>query len=80
MDKNIIGQSPFFSGLAPDLLTELAKIAVLKKYKAGDHIFAEGDKGTGFYLVARGLVKIYKNVLSGKEQILHIFGPGEPFG
>jgi CRP/FNR family transcriptional regulator len=30
--------------------------------------------------VATGLVKIFKVSPGGKEQILHIFGPGEPFG
>jgi len=40
----------------------------------------EGDAGTGFYVVISGRVKIFKLSAEGKEQILHIFGPGEPFG
>jgi CRP/FNR family transcriptional regulator len=43
-------------------------------------VFHEGDPGIGFYMVAAGKVKIYKMSPDGKEQILHIFGPGEPFG
>ena len=43
-------------------------------------IFSEGDEGYGFYVVAKGMVKIYKVSPEGKEQILHIFGQGEPFG
>lgn len=31
-------------------------------------------------MVGQGRVKIFKMSLDGKEQILHIFGPGEPFG
>ncbi|MBW1740429.1 MAG: Crp/Fnr family transcriptional regulator, partial [Deltaproteobacteria bacterium] len=34
----------------------------------------------GFYVVVEGLVKIFKVSLEGKEQILHILGPREPFG
>ncbi|MCI5223317.1 MAG: Crp/Fnr family transcriptional regulator, partial [Candidatus Electrothrix sp. AR4] len=35
---------------------------------------------SGFYMVGQGKVKIYKMSLDGREQILHIFGTGEPFG
>lgn len=43
-------------------------------------IFAEGDDGNGFYVVVAGRVKVFKISLEGKEQILHIIGPGAPFG
>jgi CRP/FNR family transcriptional regulator len=49
-------------------------------FRKGENIFAEGDEGTGFYVVLSGRVKIFKVSPEGKEQILHIFGPGEPFG
>jgi CRP-like cAMP-binding protein len=48
--------------------------------KRGQEIFAEGDEGNGFYVVISGRVKIYKLSPDGKEQILHIVNPGEPFG
>ena len=40
----------------------------------------EDDEADGFYIVAAGHVKIFKTSLEGKEQILHIYGPGNPFG
>lgn len=43
-------------------------------------IFHEGDAASGFYIVETGKVKIYKLSLEGREQILHIYGPGKPFG
>ena len=46
----------------------------------GEIIFSEGDEGNGFYVVISGKVKIFKLSSEGKEQILHIFGPGSPFG
>ena len=51
-----------------------------KFYDKGKTIFLEGDEGNGFYVVADGRVKIYKVSLEGKEHILHIYGPGNPFG
>ncbi len=71
---------PIFNGLSQAQYDELAAIIVDKTYKRGQIIFSEGDPGTGFYVVVDGRVKIYKLSLEGKEQILHLWGPGEPFG
>lgn len=46
----------------------------------GEAIFSEGEDADGFYVVITGRVKIFKLSPDGKEQILHFFGPGEPFG
>ncbi len=78
--RQILAKSELFGGLPPQYLDEIEKITVSKQYGRGENIFFEGDPGIGFYMVATGRVKIFKTSLSGKEQILHIFGPGEPFG
>ncbi len=70
---------PLFSGLADEQMRELAAIVINKPYTRGQIIFQEGEEGRGFYVVQAGRVKIYKLSPDGKEQILHIFGPGEPF-
>ena len=46
----------------------------------GELIFQEGDSGEGFYIVAAGKIKVFKMSFEGKEQILHIYGPGHIFG
>ncbi len=43
-------------------------------------IFNEGDPGSGFYIVEQGRIKVFKLSIDGKEQILHIYGRGRPFG
>lgn len=78
--KKIIAESILFSGLSVGELEKIAMIAVPKSYGRGESIFFEGDEGNGFYMVIEGRVKIFKMSMEGKEQILHIFGPGEPFG
>ncbi|MBC2712580.1 MAG: Crp/Fnr family transcriptional regulator [Desulfosarcina sp.] len=72
--------TPLFKGLSEPQLDEISTIAVGRQYKRGEFIFMEGDEADGFYIVADGKVKIYKTSLEGKEQILHIYGPGNPFG
>lgn len=77
---HIISSIPLFDGLPQDQLRDLTQIAVDKHFKKGQIIFSEGDEADGFYVVVQGLVKIFKLSVEGKEQILHIFEPGEPFG
>jgi CRP/FNR family transcriptional regulator len=76
----IISSIPLFQGLSIEELQEIRNIAVDKFYGKGRTIFLEGDDGNGFYVVADGKVKIFKVSMDGKEQILHIYGPGHPFG
>jgi CRP/FNR family transcriptional regulator, dissimilatory nitrate respiration regulator len=69
-----------FEGLTPKQYEALASIVMDQTLKRGQMIFSEGDEGTGFFVVVFGRVKIFKLSAEGKEQILHIMGPGEPFG
>ena len=68
-----------FNGLSLQQLDEIARITTDREYRKGEPIFADGDDGIGFYLVISGRVKVYKVSPDGKEQIMHIFGPGQPF-
>jgi CRP-like cAMP-binding protein len=74
-----LSQVDLFKGLTVEQLDAIARIIKEKEYKKGQLIFADGDEGVGFYLVIAGRVKVYKLSPDGKEQIMHIFGPGKPF-
>ena len=74
-----IASIPLFEGLPTKQLEELAMIVTDKVFRPGQIIFSEGDEGTGFYVVITGRVKGFKLSFEGKEQTLHLFGPGEPF-
>lgn len=69
-----------FKGLPDKSLETLGRIAVASFFDKDLEIFTAGSDAEGFYGVVRGKVKIYRSSLSGKEQIIHIFGPGEIFG
>ncbi len=71
---------PLFEGLPREQLEALSRITVTVALNKGQIIFSEGDEGKGFYVVLKGRIKIYKLSPDGKEQTLHIFGKGEPFG
>lgn len=78
--QQVIGNSLLFKGVPDAQLDEIATITRVIDVKRGASIFFEGDDATGFYMVAEGKIKIFKTSLEGREQILHIFDPGEPFG
>ena len=78
--RRILSVTPLFNGLSESQLDEISTITIDRQYKRGQTIFMEGDGADGFYIVAEGQVKIFKTSMEGKEQILHIYGPGNPFG
>lgn len=67
--------SPIFAPLSPPALEALAARLEPRQLRAGDVVFAQGDPGDDFYLVAAGRVGV---VLDG-EQVAEL-GPGESFG
>ena len=76
----IVAEVPLFKGLPDDQLDKISAIAIPKTAEKGAAIFSDGETANGFYVVVDGSVKIYKMSMEGKEKILHIFGPAEPFG
>jgi CRP/FNR family transcriptional regulator len=69
-----------FKDLPEEHLDNLVMILTDQVFRKSQLIFSEGDQATGFYVVISGRVKIFKLSMDGKEQILHIFGPGAPIG
>ena len=78
--RQVLAATSLFKGLPAEQLDEISAIAVERRYGRGESIFMEGDAADGFYIVADGQIKIFKSSPDGKEQILHIYGPGNPFG
>ena len=75
-----IASISLFEGLTEEQEVALSRIALRRSYNKGQVIFSEGDEGSGFYVIISGRVKVFKLSSEGKEQILNIFGPGDPFG
>jgi len=76
----ILKQSLIFSSLSKDELMDLARLTIEHNFAPGEFVFWEGDAPHGFYVVARGRIKVLKHSTSGKEFIIAFFDPGEMFG
>jgi CRP/FNR family transcriptional regulator len=77
--KLLLKKSDFFSEISDSAVQELSSIGYLKKFQQGDILFRDGEKGTAFFLLTEGRIKIYKSSTDGKEIILKLISPGEIF-
>jgi CRP/FNR family transcriptional regulator len=69
-----------FAAVPAPEIAALAAVARQDSYAAREYLFAEGDAPAWFWLVRSGRVKILKQSRGGKEVVLELLGPGEPFG
>jgi len=69
-----------FSGLKPQALELIARIAQEETHKKGTKIFRHGDPGDKLYLLLEGKVRISREVPGMGEEALAILGPGQMFG
>jgi CRP-like cAMP-binding protein len=77
---NFLKSGSIFAALPADEIVALAAAAREDGYPARAYIFAEGDTPAWFWLVRSGRVKILRQLRNGKEVVLELLGPGEPFG
>jgi len=72
--------SDLFEGISPRQKNSLLEISRTRRSPKNSLLFSQGEAAGGFFLIVTGRVKIFKVSAEGKEQILHIFGPGEIVG
>jgi len=69
--KNI----PLFSELSIEQLRMIMSISKLERYPKHSILFMEGDTYKGFFILLKGLVKVFKNTAEGNELVIHIIKP-----
>jgi CRP/FNR family transcriptional regulator len=75
----ILRKSMLFSGLDDEHLAEVAAITSRRSFVKGESLFGEGEPAGGFYLLAKGAMKLCKVTADGREKVLHFVHPGETF-
>jgi CRP/FNR family cyclic AMP-dependent transcriptional regulator len=73
---SLLRQVPLFAGLGRDALAQLAGRCVARSMAAGYVLFTTGEECRGLYIVESGRVRIYRTDADGREQVIHIEGPG----
>jgi CRP/FNR family cyclic AMP-dependent transcriptional regulator len=73
---SLLHQLPLFAELHDDALLQLARRCVRRTVGAGNVLFTTGEECRGLYMIESGRVRIYRTDPAGREQVLHIEGPG----
>lgn len=74
----LLRQLPLFTEVDDAAVHQLAERCVARDFGAGRVLFSAGDVCRGLYIIEHGRVRIYRTSPDGKEQVLHIEGPGRP--
>jgi len=61
--------------LTPEEKEDLQQHISLSHYKKNEFVFKEGDNPTGFLILVNGKVKIFKEGVGGREQIIRMTKP-----
>lgn len=72
----LLRRIPLFAELHDDALQQLARRCVTKSVPAGTVLFTTGEECRGLYMIDSGRVRIYRTDPEGREQVLHVEGPG----
>lgn len=71
---------PLLADFSAQSLEHLSSYFDLLEGNAGDRLFAEGDEGSGLYIVLAGTCAAKVRDVDGRERIVRNIGPGGSFG
>lgn len=77
---SLLSVNPFFAGLLPATLEEIALICRPQHRAPREVLFLKGDPGDGLYAIRRGLVRIGTTNLLGQQMTVNLLGAGDIFG
>jgi signal transduction histidine kinase len=75
-----LAHNRLFEGIGSNVLEQIRPEVDVLKFKPGEIVFQEGDPGDSLYLVGEGSVKISKEGLGGREEVLGYIQTGNFFG
>lgn len=76
---DVLATVPYFAGVQAGTLQSLADIALHRTFPADHVVVLEGEPSVGLFVIDEGWLKAVKSSLQGREQVLHVLGPGEVF-
>jgi len=71
---------PLFVGFPDDVLSSVARVAMMRRFPRGQSVVRAGDRTDYVYFVLTGSLKVVVSDEDGREVILSILGQGELFG
>ncbi len=79
-DGCLVRANSIFKHLTPDELDKVTFDKSTEQYKRGSIIYREGSRINGCYCLQKGIIKVYKTGIDGKEQIIRFARVGDIIG
>ena len=79
-DNCIARKYNLFRHLTSEELEKVEEVKNPEFHKRGTVLYREGTRITGFYCIQKGILKIYKTGIDGKEQIIRFARKGDLIG
>ncbi len=76
---SVLTTSQLFAEVGDERRRRLADMSRLCRFRKQQMIFRQGDDCPGVYIVATGMVRVFKTAPTGKEHVLHMVAPGQSF-
>jgi CRP/FNR family transcriptional regulator len=76
----LLARSALFLGIPPEPIVALAERCSLWNRGRGDSLYADGLPATALFVIARGVVKLVRQLDSGREVIIELAGRGDVLG
>jgi CRP/FNR family cyclic AMP-dependent transcriptional regulator len=80
MDTALIRQAAIFADLDEDEIERIAEICSEQRFAPGQTVFKEGDPGNRLFIIAKGEVRVSRQVPGSGEEALAVLKPGACFG
>lgn len=72
--------SPFLLAGPNELTDRIAALGTARRYRAGEHVYRQGEESSRFHVVVTGRVRIYLHRPDGTERVLAYAEPGSSIG
>ena len=79
MAFKLVGNSPLFNSLEPEVLNRLLDEAPLVTFRDGQLVMREGDPGGAMYIIKQGMARVY-TTRGGREIELAVLAEGACIG
>ena len=79
-DGCLVRSNSIFKHLTPEELEKVTFEKTTEKYKRGSIIYREGSRINGCYCIQKGVIKVFKTGIDGKEQIIRFARVGDIIG
>ena len=79
-DGCLVQANSIFKHLTPEELEKVTFDKITEQFKRGSIIYREGSRINGCYCIQKGIVKVFKTGIDGKEQIIRFARAGDIIG